>query len=195
MNLLIKVKNEKTVDHPIAEDNLKVIIPDLDINNPPAGYARFVRKPYPDLSTNQRIESIDYVLDSVLSEELKTPVWTDKYNIEDLPVEDLTEEDLINIAAESVAAQNEKMRIDTNAAFPAPNDGNLYVWSSGLNKWVIKPDNFDEVVSRFAGELAALGLMGFSPDQLENIDDDKKARLQQIVDEINTIEGFEGFTF
>jgi hypothetical protein len=64
-----------------------------------------------------------------------------------------------------------------------------------LNRWIIKPDNFDEVVNRFASELAELGLLGLTPQELENIDADKKARLQQIVDEINTIEGFEGFTF
>jgi hypothetical protein len=190
MNLVIQIKDGKTVEHPIAEENLRVLIPDLDINNPPPGYARFVRKPYPELSSYQSVESVNYVLDPVLSKELKTPVWTDEYVIRDL-----TEEEMIDMAAEEVRLQNEKMQLDMKAPVPPPDDGNLYVWSSGLNRWIIKPDNFDEVVNRFASELAELGLLGLTPQELENIDADKKARLQQIVDEINTIEGFEGFTF
>lgn len=190
MNLVIEIKDGKTVNHPIAEENLRILIPDLDINNPPPGFARFVRKPYPEVSPQQKLESIEYVLNPDLTEELKTPVWTDKYNIRDL-----TEEELIDMAAEEVRAQNEKMQLDMGAPYPPPDDGNLYVWSSGLNQWIVKPDNFDEVVNRFASELAELDLLGLTPAELENIDEDKKARLQQIVDEINTIEGFEGFTF
>lgn len=191
MNLVIQITDGKTVNHPIAEENLRVLIPDLDINNPPPGYARFVRKPCPELSMYQRLDPVEYVLDLDLSEELKTPVWTDKYNIRDL-----TEEELIEIAADSVRTQNEKMQMDLGAPSSAPDDGNLYIWSEPLSKWILLPDNFDQVVKEFTKKVNELGLSNITPEDYVKLSDDKKQTLQEIVnkidiiDDINTIEEY-----
>ena len=188
MNLVIEIKNGKPVNHPIAEENLKVLIPDLDIDNLPEGYARFVRKPLPDLDIFQIIDNVNYVIDPVLSDEMNTTVWTDEYE-----VRDLIEEEILELVNNEIKLKNEKMEMDANAPYSAPQDGNLYVWSRRLNKWIVKPENFDQTVTKFAEELSKLGLAGLSPSELENIDADKKLKLEQIVDELNKYPGFEDF--
>lgn len=180
MNFLIKIENGKPVNDPILEENLRFFYPDLDVNNPPEGYAKFVRKPYPELKPFQTIESTEYVIDIKLTVESKTTVWTDKYNIGTL-----SELEIISIANAEIQDANERMRKQFNAPYPAPKDGNLYVWASKSNKWVIMPDNFNEVVSKFTKKINELGLEKFTPNELHNIDMDKKQQLQQIINEIN----------
>jgi hypothetical protein len=188
MNFLIKIKDGKTVDHPIHEDNLRVFFPNLDINDPPDGYARFVRKEYPELNSFQKVESIDYVVDPDLSNQYGNTVWTDKYNIVTL-----TREELAEIADKTTQEINEKMMQDSGAPFPPPNDGKLYVWVSADQQWIEKPANFDDVVSRFANKLYELGLAGLTPEQLSDIDPVKRAELEAIIDELNTMPGFANF--
>jgi hypothetical protein len=184
MNLLIKVENNKAVDHPIMEENLKYFYPDLDVNNPPEGYARFIRKPYPELTPFQKVESIEYVIDDALSTEYGTIVYTDKYN-----VVDLTDEELIEYSAAQVRSANEKMQADVNAPYPPPDDGDLYVWSSITNSWFKKPENFDKAISTIANKLNELGLAGLSPTDFQNLSEDKKVELQKILQELNRTTG------
>lgn len=177
-----------TVDHPIAEENLRYFFPELDINNPPEGYARFIRKPCPELSPIQKLQSNEYIVDTDLSSELKTTVWTDNYIIREL-----NEEELIELASSDVRASNERMKIEQKAPYPAPDDGNLYVWSESSNTWVIMPENFNEVITKFTKKLNELGLSNVPFEELKNIDEDKKQQLQEIVNEINMDESFKPF--
>lgn len=179
-NLLIQIKNGIAFEHPMTEESLRFFIHNLDINNPPEGYARFVRKPYPQLPPHQQLESVEYVLDSELSEELKTPVWTDKFNIREL-----SEDEIIKITSDQIRSANEKMKESMGAPYSAPDDGKLYLWSKSSNTWVIMPYNIDEIVSKLHEKLEELGLSGLTPDELENIDEDLKQQLKQITDQIN----------
>lgn len=183
MNLLIKIENDKPVNNPIAEENLRYFIPDLDVNNPPEGYARFIRKPYPDLSPIETLESTEYVIDDELTQQYGTTVWTDKYNVREMTVEEIAE-----MLQEEIRASNEKMKETMNAPYSAPDDGYLYIWSKSSNAWVLMPENFNEIVTEYTQKLNELGLSNLSPDQLESLDDDKKQQLQQIVNKINNIE-------
>lgn len=187
MNLLIKIQNGEPIDHPIAEENLRFFFPDLDIENPPDGYAKFIRKPYPKLNEFEKLESIEYVID-MDHWPSNIPVYTDKYN-----TRTMTDEEMIIMADEHTKAMNREMQVLSNAPYPAPDDGNLYVWSGSSNSWILKPDNFDEIFSRFLNKMKELGFSGLTPEQLNNIDPEKKQQLQQIINELNTDEGFEVF--
>lgn len=46
-NLYIKVVDGSPVDHPVTESNLRMFYPDLDPNNPPEGFERFIRNATP----------------------------------------------------------------------------------------------------------------------------------------------------
>lgn len=179
MNLLIKIQDGKPIDHPIAEENLRFFYPDLDIENPPDGYAKFIRKPYPQLERFQKLESIEYVPDPDYWPS-NIPVYTDKFNIREL-----TEEEMFDLAIEETRLINKQTEIHANAPYPAPDDGNLYIWSGTSNQWILRPLNFDSVVSEYMEKIKELGLTGMTPEELENIDADKKQQLQQIVDKLN----------
>lgn len=193
-NLLIQIKNGVTFEHPMTEESLRFFIHNLDINNPPEGYARFIRKPYPELPPHQQLESVEYVLDSELSEELKTPVWTDKFNIRELSEEEIIEltiqntrasKEIIELNIQNTRASNERMREVTNAPYSAPDDGNLYIWSVSSNTWILMPENFNELVSEFTKKMNELGLSEISLEQLDSIEEDKLVQLQSIIDKIN----------
>lgn len=184
MNLIIKIEDGKPVNHPIAEDNLKVLIPDLDVNHPPEGFAKFVRKPWPDLYGHQIVESVEYIIDPELSKLFVTTVWTDQYH-----VRELTQEEIVAQAQAQVQAINNQTQQDLNAPYPAPNDGNLYIWINSLNTWLIKPPNFDRVMEKFKNKLIELGLSNMPPESLDFIDEDKKQELQPILDELQNITG------
>lgn len=47
--LYIRVMDGKTVLHPVAGWNLRMFFPDVSPDNPPAGFERFTRIPYPEL--------------------------------------------------------------------------------------------------------------------------------------------------
>lgn len=179
MNLLIKIQDGKPIDHPIAEENLRFFYPDLDIENPPDGYAKFVRKPYPELEKFQKLESIEYVPDPDYWPS-NIPVYTDKFNIREL-----TEEEMIELANQEAKLINKQMEIYSNAPYPAPDDGNLYIWSGTSNQWVLKPYNFDSVFSEYYQKIKEFGLSEIPPEQFDNIDADKKQQLQQIIDKLN----------
>lgn len=180
MNLVIEIKDGKTVNHPIAEENLRAIIPDLDINNPPPGYARFIRKPHPELLPLQTLESVEYIIDPLLSEQFNTTVWTDKYNIKEL-----SDEDIIELAIQETRSANERMRESMGAPYSAPDDGNLYIWSVSSNTWILMPENFNELVSEFTKKMNELGLSEISLEQLDSLEEDKLVQLQSIIDKIN----------
>jgi hypothetical protein len=180
MNLIIKIVDGKPVDHPLHEDNMKFFFPDLDVNNPPEGYARFIRKLPPELSPMQRLGPSSYAIDEELSNQYGTTVWTDQYDIVDV-----TDEELIQEAQENVRLINEKMATDMNAPVPPPDDGNLYVWSSVTNSWVIKPENFDDLVNEFAKKLFDLGVAGMTPEELQNLEPAKKQEVDKIIQELN----------
>lgn len=49
MNLYIRIENGQPVNHPIAETNLISVVPEIDVNNLPSDYARFIRVEIPEL--------------------------------------------------------------------------------------------------------------------------------------------------
>lgn len=176
MNLLIQLEKGIPANHPISEKNLKHFYPDLVINNPPEGYARFIRKAPPELDQFEKIASIEYVIDEELSKKYNTQVWTDSYIIEPL-----NEEDMIEIAIQSVKDYNDQMMEVMNAPYPAPDDGNYYVWSISSKCWVKKPSNFDQILLMYHNKLKELNLLDTKPEDLENIEPSKKAELEKIL--------------
>jgi hypothetical protein len=179
MNFLIKIENGIPVNHPVSEENLRLFFSDLDINNPPEGWARFIRAPYPELSLGETIEKTTYELSNSLTVENGTKTYTDIHHIK--PISD---EELILMAMDAVKNFNQSMQIYSNAPYPAPDDGEFYVWSISSNSWVKKPSNFEEVVHKYYEKLKQFGLIDMSLEQIDNLEQDKKTQLQEIIDEL-----------
>jgi len=60
MKLFIKVKNGEPVDHPIAEENFVLAFPEVDPENLPPEFARFIRVPQPVLDRFEVYEGVTY---------------------------------------------------------------------------------------------------------------------------------------
>jgi hypothetical protein len=87
MNLYIRLQNGEPFEHPILEDNFVLAFPDVDTNNLPPEFARFVRVSPPKLGVYEKNQTVSY--------ELVDGVYTDVFSCEQM-----TEE-------EKIAKQNE----------------------------------------------------------------------------------------
>ena len=87
MELYIRLQNGEAFEHPILEDNFVLAFPDVDTNNLPPEFARFVRVSPPELGVYEKNQTVSY--------ELIDGVYTDVFSCEQM-----TEE-------EKVAVQNE----------------------------------------------------------------------------------------
>lgn len=71
MELFIKIVDGQPFEHPIFLDNFLQAFPDVDINNLPPEFARFVRKPKPEHGRFEKT-SVSYGWDG----DVVTDVWT-----------------------------------------------------------------------------------------------------------------------
>ena len=175
----IQIKNNKPYEHPIAEWNMRLLFSNFDPDNPPEGYARFIRKPLPDVAIHQKLSSVHYISDEELSKEYNTEIWTDHYEITSL-----SEEEIIQLAIQSVKDYNENMRKIMNAPYSAPDDGNYYIWSVSSNNWIKKPENFDELLSKYYKKIKEYGLLETRPEDLDKIDKTQLLELQNLFNEL-----------
>jgi hypothetical protein len=80
MNLYIRLQNGEPFEHPILEDNFVLAFPDVDTNNLPLEFARFVRIPPPDLGVYEKNQTVSYGL--------VDGVWTDVFSCEQMTSEE-----------------------------------------------------------------------------------------------------------
>ena len=81
MNLYIRIKDGKPFEHPIVEENFKQAFPDVDLNNLPPQFARFVRVAPPVLGMYQKNQTVSY--------ELVDGVYTDVFSCEQMTDEEI----------------------------------------------------------------------------------------------------------
>lgn len=71
LELFIRIVDGQPFEHPILGDNFRQAFPDVDVNNLPPQFARFIRKPRPDHSRFEKA-SVSYGWDG----DVVTDVWT-----------------------------------------------------------------------------------------------------------------------
>ena len=62
MKLFIQIKDGKSFEHPIFEDNFIQAFPDIDINNLPSNFAKFERIEQPRLEVYEKNQKLKYEL-------------------------------------------------------------------------------------------------------------------------------------
>jgi hypothetical protein len=168
MTLFIRIdENGNPASHPITERNLRDFFSDLDPNNPPEGFARFERTPYPELNSHQVVEKVTYELSNYYTDLYGTKTWSDVYHIRDLSDEEVGVmikefKDLNPDLADWVYDADQKALV---APIPKPNDGKNYVWSPNKTMWIQVPDDLD--TDQF---FAAARELGFELTNNENLD-------------------------
>lgn len=131
MDLYIQIRDNEYFEHPIPDWNMKMIFSNLNPENPPKGFARFHREPYPELSPTQIVDKITYELSNYYTDLYKTKTWTDVYHIREKTQAEL------GIPPEEI--------VD---AIPKPNDGKEYFWVDEIKKW-IEYDAYEKVFGEF----------------------------------------------
>ena len=133
MELFIRIQNGQPFEHPIMENNFRQAFPNVDTNNLPAEFARFVRVPAPVLGPYEKNQTVSY--------QLVDGAYTDVFACEQMTIEEIA------LKKQSVkdawVANNGFASWAFNAitcAFeaptPRPTDGKLYRWDEPTTSWV-----------------------------------------------------------
>ena len=128
MELYIRIKDGKPFEHPILGDNFRQAFPDIDTNNLPPEFARFVRVAPPALGV------FEIYVDCVY--ELIEGVYTDVHNVRPMTAEEKAAR--IEQARASLPANwtlNEETLRPTPP--PRPTTGGPWRFDVTTNDWII----------------------------------------------------------
>ena len=132
MELFIRIVDGKPFEHPIFGDNFREAFPDVDTNNLPPQFARFVRVQPPIIGLYQKNQTVSY--------QLVDGVYTDVYSCEDMTAEDILEKQQIVKDAWAVNGFASWVFNETTCSFdppiPYPNDDKFYKWDELTTSWV-----------------------------------------------------------
>jgi hypothetical protein len=132
MELFIQIRNGQPFEHPIFADNFRQAFPNIDTNNLPAEFARFVRVEAPAVGVYEKNQTVSY--------QLVDGVYTDVFSVEQMTTEEIAAKQQ---AAKDAWATNEFVSWIFNAATcayeaptPYPTDGKIYQWDELTTAWV-----------------------------------------------------------
>ena len=133
MELFIRIKDGQPFEHPIFGDNFRQAFPDVDTNNLPAEFARFVRAEAPRLGVYEKNQTVSY--------QLVDGAYTDVFACEQMTAEE--------IAAKQQAVKDSwtanplfaswtfnEATCAFEAPTPMPTDGKRYRWDEPTVTWV-----------------------------------------------------------
>jgi hypothetical protein len=132
MELFIRVRDGQPFEHPIFGDNFRAAFPDVDTNNLPADFARFVRVEAPAIGAYEKNQTVSY--------QLVNGVYSDVFSIEQMTAEEIAAKQQ---AVKDAWAANgfaswvfNEATCSFEAPIPRPTDGKFYHWSEPTTSWV-----------------------------------------------------------
>ena len=132
MELFIRIKDGQPFEHPILGDNFRDAFPNVDTNNLPAEFARFVRVQAPVVGVYEKNQTVSY--------QLVDGVYTDVFSVEQMTIEEIAEKQqatkdawMPNGFASWVFNEN---TCSFEAPTPRPTDGKFYQWDEPTTSWV-----------------------------------------------------------
>jgi hypothetical protein len=136
MELFIRIKDDAPFEHPILGDNFRQAFPDVDTDNLPESFARFVRVEVPVAGVYEVYEGVTY--------EWQEDVVTDLHHIRVM-----TDEEILSKqnATKTIWATNgyvswvfDETTCTFEAPTPRPTDGKSYRWDEPTVSWVEVPN-------------------------------------------------------
>lgn len=129
MKLIIKIENGVPVDHPIIFENFLMVNRNVDYDNLPEGYAKFIRVPPPTVSTTQKVNpNPEYVL--------VDGVYTDSWTIRDLTDQEKTNIiEMLNQTKPFPSWIVDTSLLVVRPPIPQPDDNYNYSWNEGTLSW------------------------------------------------------------
>lgn len=137
MSYFIRIKNNEAFEHPIAEDNFKQAFPNIDIDNLPDEFARFVRVAPPTLGPYEIWTGTTYEWDG--------DVMKDVHQIRDMTEEEkLAKQNEIKeawpdgpYAYDSWNFNEGTCRFEAPTPYPTTlDDPDYYIWNEETTSWV-----------------------------------------------------------
>jgi len=134
MELFIRIKDGAPFEHPILGDNFRQAYPDVDTENLPAEFARFVRIAPAVLGAYEKNQSVSY--------QLIDGVYTDVFTCEQMTAQEITAKQ--QSVKDSWANNNNgfaswtfnEQTCSYEAPTPMPTDSKRYVWNETTLTWV-----------------------------------------------------------
>lgn len=132
MELFIRIKDGQPFEHPILGDNFRQAFPDVDTNNLPPEFARFVRVATPAIGVYEKNPTVSY--------QLVDGAYTDVFTCEQMTAEEIAAKqqfvkDLWAINGFASWTFNEAT-CAFDAPTPRPTDGKFYTWDEPTLAWV-----------------------------------------------------------
>ena len=135
MELYIRIVNGQPFEHPIFGDNFRQAYPDIDTNNLPENFARFIRVEPPLLGPYEKNQTLSY--------KLVNGVYTDVFSCEQMTAEEIAIKQ--QTIKNAWSAENcypswifNEITCRYEAPTAKPTDGNKYLWDEASISWVIK---------------------------------------------------------
>jgi hypothetical protein len=132
MELYIRIQDGQPFEHPIMGDNFRQAFPNVDTNNLPAEFARFVRVAPPVIGVYEKNQTVSY--------QLVDGAYTDVFACQQMTTEE--------IAAKQQAVKDawlpnsfaswtfNEATCAFEAPTPMPTDGKFYHWDEPTLAWV-----------------------------------------------------------
>jgi hypothetical protein len=132
MELFIRIKDGQPFEHPIFGDNFRQAFPDVDTNNLPEEFARFVRVQAPMVGAYEKSRTVSY--------QLVNGVYTDVFLIEQMTAEEIAAKQQTTKDAWAANGFASWTFNETTCVFkspiPYPTDGKDYRWDESTLIWV-----------------------------------------------------------
>jgi hypothetical protein len=132
MELYIRIQNGQPFEHPIMEDNFRQAFPDVDTNNLPPEFAKFVRVVAPALGPYEKNQTVSY--------QLVDGVYTDVFACEQMTAEEIVAKQQ---ATKDAWAENgfaswtfNETTCDFDPPTPRPTDSKFYRWDEIVLAWI-----------------------------------------------------------
>jgi len=133
MELFIRIIDGKPFEHPILKDNFCQAFPDVDINNLPQEFERFVRAEPPPLGPYEKNQTVSY--------QLVDGVYTDVFSCEQMTSEEISEKQQL---VKDIWSKNNRFVSwvfdETLCKFvppiSMPTDGKIYRWDETNLTWI-----------------------------------------------------------
>jgi hypothetical protein len=132
MELFIKIKDGQPFEHPILGDNFRQAFSDIDTNNLPESFARFVRVEAPIAGAYEIYEGVTY--------EWSEGLVTDVHHIHTMTAEEITAKQNAVKASWAETDYVSWVFDEVTCAFkpptPYPADGKHYRWDEPTVSWL-----------------------------------------------------------
>jgi hypothetical protein len=132
MELFIRIQNGQPFEHPIFGDNFQQAFPNIDTDNLPESFARFVRTEAPVAGVYEVYEGVSY--------ERSGEVYTDVHHVRAMTADEKTaKQDAVKASwAESGFASwvFDENICEFKAPTTYPSDGKIYLWDEATTSWI-----------------------------------------------------------